>query len=226
MIHKKVTHQICWVSLIISTATAFTQCRPNVSIEHEQATSKVGVDTLIITASNIDRDNSLRPTDWKAYNDGRETLIAPSSWISHIDGIKLIISPQKSVDSSEHLIFTRYRKDSSTLNDDKIAQQLVDKAFNAFPTLENDKLKKVQLTENFFYERTADLLKQGDRYKGYCMIYVSDSLVYDYTVTLTQARLKAYEGDLIKDMVGNLQINLKYVMRDSNPVKKIIYLKP
>lgn len=214
------------VFLLLFAMVIFTRCRPDVSIEHGQAEVGTGTDTLAVTSFNIERENTLRPADWKVYEVGREVLVAPSNWKSPVGKSGLVIMPPNSVDNSERLIFHRYSKDSSTLDYDKFAQQLTNKAFESFLLSKDNKLKKIELLHNFFYERTAELEKNGTRYSGYNMTYISDSLVYDYTIILTQARLNAYKGDLIKNMVGNLQLNHKYVLDNSNPVKKIVYITP
>lgn len=213
------------VTLLLVAAAIFAQCRPDVSIEHEQAAEGMGTDSLAITSFNVERENKLRPADWKVYETGREVIAAPSNWTAHLKGIDLIIMPPSSADSSERLVFNRYQKNSSTIDYDHFAQQLASKAFGTFRVAKDDTLKKIELAKHFFYERTGSLTKQGIAYKGYHMVYVNDSLVYQFDITLTKARLSLYQGELINDIVSNLQINHQYVVRNSNPIKEIIYIK-
>lgn len=210
---------------LLITTVLFTQCRPDVSIEREQISTGGSADTMSVTSFDVERENTLRPADWQAYESGSEIIVAPSDWVSHLIGMSLIIMPPSDADSSEQLVFSRYSQDSPTLNYDKFAQQLASKSFKTYQIFKGDELKKVELSQNYFYEHTAELSKNKLLYTGYNMAYIGDSLIYNYTIILSKTRLKADKGDIIRDMIGNFQINHKYVISNINPIKRIIYLK-
>nr|GFC87051.1 hypothetical protein [Tanacetum cinerariifolium] len=142
-------------------ALLLTHCQSNISIEHEQTKPN----NLDVTSFNIERDTSLRPTDWKVYKAGREVIIAPSDWTSYTDDSGLNIISPNMVDSSERIVFNRYAKEDQALNYDKVARQLAEKAFDRFAVYHNVELKKVELSQYFFYERTAKLKKSNINYE-------------------------------------------------------------
>lgn len=108
---------------------------------------------------------------------------------------------------------------------DRLGQKLAQAAFGNFRLVTKDTLKKVELQRDFCYERNASLHQGKTKYQGYCLVYINEQFVYKYTLVLAQSRLDSYSGDLLQDLIGNLQIENKHAFGNENPVRRIIYIK-
>lgn len=216
-------------SLLLLIAALLTQCRPDVSIEHDLPENGICRDTVDVTSFSTSREISPDLKKWKVYEAGREIITVPPDWRAHLEGQgtqgqDLIIAPPSSADGSGQLVFTRLAKDSSTLDYDKFVQQLANNAFLGFTIQKGDTLKKINLKRDFCYERNVGLLKKGVEYKGYFLAYVNDNCIYKYTIFLPQHESKAYKGDLLRNIIANLQINREYILGNNDPIKNVIYI--
>lgn len=203
-----------------------TQCGPSVSEKQLQAAAQLPVDTVEVASFNIERENSRALANWAVFEAGREVICVPPGWTSHLENVgqELVLLPPNSADSTERVTFTRLAKDSPTLDYPALAHRLVTSAFPGFRLAAGDTVKKLVFQHDFAIERNVGLRAKGRSYEGYCLVYVNDSSVYQFRVILENNRLKAYKGDLLSDIIGNLQINKNYFFGKGNPLKQLIYL--
>jgi hypothetical protein len=212
--------------LLLGSLFSLTQCHVDVGTEQEQVVSQDETNNVEVTSFNIERENSPALADWIAFEDGKERICTPPGWKSHITiQHELVITPMNSKDNIEQVYFTRFARGIKPLNDDTIALNLAKAAFNKFSAQKADTLKKLTFQQDFGYERNTALLANGLTYKGYCIVYVDDSLVYKFRIILSDNRLRNYKGNLFSDIIGNLQINKHYIMDNKNPLKNINYIK-
>lgn len=212
--------------LLVGSLLSLTQCHIDVGTEQEQSDSQDKANNVEVTSFNIERENSPALADWIAFEDGKERICTPPSWKSHVTAQhELVVTPPDSKDSIEQVYFTRFDRGIKSLNDDVIALNLAKAAFNKFGVQEADTLKKLIFQQDFGYERNNTLLVNGLAYKGYCIVYVDDSLVYQFRIILSNKRLRNYKGNLFSDIIGNLQINKHYIMNNNNPLKNMNYIK-
>ena len=187
------------------------------------------VDTATVTSFDIERDNSPELANWAVFESGREVICVPPNWKAHLinqnDGQELVLLPPNSLDSIERVTFSSIIKDSPSLDYPAFAQKLAQSAFPNFRVVEGDTLKKLVFQKDFAIERNVGLLAHGKTYKGYCLTYVSDRKIYQFRIILDKERLKEYRGDLFRDIIGNLQIDKKYVVDNDNPLKQVINLR-
>ncbi|GAB2467345.1 hypothetical protein GCM10011375_31650 [Hymenobacter qilianensis] len=187
------------------------------------------VDTATVTSFNIERDNSLELANWSVFESGREVICVPPNWKAHLvnqdSGQELVLLPPNSLDSIERVTFSRLIKDNSSLDYPALAQELAKSAFPNFRVVEGDTLKKLVMQKAFAIERNVGLFAHGKTYKGYCLVYVNDSKLYQFRILFGKDRLKDYRGDLFRDIIGNLQIDKKYLVDNDNPLKQVINLR-
>jgi hypothetical protein len=185
------------------------------------------VDTVEVTSFNMEREDSPALAKWTVFEAGKEIICVPPAWTSHLedDGQELVLLPPNSPDSVERVTFTRLAKDSASLDYPAFAHQLVLKTFPKFQVVEGDTLKKLVFQHDFGIERNVGLQAKERSYKGYCLVYVNDCCLYQFRIILAKNRLKEYQGDLFRDIIGNLQINQKYFFGNDNPLKQIVYLR-
>jgi hypothetical protein len=143
------------------------------------------------------------------------------------NGQKLVLRPPHTPDSTERVSFTRLAKDSASLDYSVFTRQLVATSFPGFRAA-GDTVHKLVFQHDFGIERYVNLSAKGRAYRGYCLAYVNDSCVYQFRIVLAKDRLSAYrkeqQGELLKDIIGNLQINRKYFMGNDNPLKQVVFL--
>jgi hypothetical protein len=210
---------------LLCSLLPLTQCHLDVSTEQQQKASQAA-DNVEVTSFNIERENSPALANWAVFEAGKEIICTPSGWKSYVDSQdELIIIPPDSRDSTERVDFSRFAKDSKSLDYDALALKLTKSAFSEFSVQKADTLKKLTFQKDFGYERNIALLAKGLTYKGYCIVYVDDSLVYKFRIILSDNRLHNYKGKLFSDIIGNLQINKHYIMDNNNPLKNINYIK-
>jgi hypothetical protein len=217
----------CWLLQPILPGLLFflTQCHLEVSTEQEQADSKAA-DAIEVTSFNIERENSPDLANWAVFEAGKEIICAPPSWKSYVDSQgDLVVIPPDSKDSIERVEFSRFAKDSKSLDYDTVALKMVKAAFHKFSVQKTDTLKKLNFQHDFGYEQNTTFLANGLTHKGYCIVYIDDSSVYKFRIILSDNRLRNYNGKLMSDITGNLQINKHYIMDNNNPVKSIKFIK-
>lgn len=216
------------ILLFLSIIAICTQCRPDVTAEQLEAATRLQVDTATVTSFKIDRQDSPALANWAVFESGRETICVPPGWTAHLvargDGQDLVLLPPDSSDSTERITFIRFAKDSPSVDYSAFARQLVTSAFSNFRLVEGGTVNKLLFQHDFAIERNTDLLAHGSAYKGYCLTYVNDRFVYQFRIVLAKGRLKAYQGDLFRDILGNLQIDKKYFIENSNPIIQIVHL--
>jgi hypothetical protein len=184
------------------------------------------IDTIAVTSYSMERENHSALAEWKVFEDGEELIALPPDWRSTVQGHTLVLTPGQNQGGHEVLTFARYdREGASQQESEKLGQQAARSAFSPF-AVRGDSLKELVFRHGFAYERNADLSKESAEYRGYCLLYANDSTFYKYTLVLSKQRLQAYEGNLIRDIVGNLKIDQQYVFRTENPLQQIILLKP
>jgi len=211
---------------LLCLALSLTQCHLDVSTEQQQTASQKTADSVEVTSFNIERENSPALADWIAFEAGKERICTPPGWKSYVTSQQeLVVIPPDSKDSIEQVYFTRFDRDIKPSNDDTIALNLAKTSFNNFSAQKTDTLKKLTFEKNFGYERNTALFINGLTYKGYCIVYVDDSLVYKFRIILSDNRLRSYKGNLFSDIIGNIQINKHYIMDNNNPLKSINYIK-
>ena len=204
-------------------------CQPTVSNDQLQAAARLATDSLKVTSFNIEREDSQELANWAVFESGREVIGVPPAWTSHLEdnGQELVLLPPNSLDSTECVTFTRLAKDSASLDYSVFARRLVATSFPGFRA-EGDTLHKLVFQRDFGIERFVSLRAKGKDYRGYCLAYVNDSCVYQFRIVLDRNRLKAYreehQGELLKDIIGNLQIDRKYFMGNDNPLKQVVFL--
>lgn len=214
----------------LSLALFCTCCRPKVSTEQLQAAAELSTDSLEVTSFNITRKDSPDLADWAVFESGRDIICVPPAWTSHVeeDGQELVLLPPNSLDSTERVTFTRLAKDGASLDYPTFARELVTAAFPGFRSA-GDTVNKLVFQRDWGIERYVSLSTKGKEYRGYCLAYVNDSCVYQFRIVLNRNRLKAYRkehhGELLKDIIGNLQIDRKYLMGNDNPLKQVISLR-
>ncbi|MBF9237665.1 hypothetical protein I2I05_09685 [Hymenobacter sp. BT683] len=201
-------------------------CQPNAEQNARFSQASTLTDTIEVTSYSFERENSAALADWKGFQDGDEFIALPPDWRDTVQGQTLVIAPGKNQGGYEVLTFARFdREGDNRAESERLGQQAARSAFSPF-AVRGDTLKELVFERGFGYERNADLAKQGTDYQGYCLLYANDSTFYKYTLILSKQRLRAYDGNLISDIVGNLKIGNKYVFRTENPVQKIIVLNP
>ncbi|WP_210519456.1 hypothetical protein [Hymenobacter terricola] len=215
------------VFLLLLIAVLCTQCRPNISDEQLEAASKIPVDTISVDSFTFQRDSISTLKDWTGIQDKGEFIPLPPGWKVHVADRKLyqeaVALPPNSTDSIECVTFSRWENDDPSLDNYAFARQLAKNAFSTFHVA-SDTLKKLVFQHDFGVERIAGFLAQKKAYKGYCLAYVNDSCTYRFRIILSDDRLKRYQGSLVADIVGNIQINHKDFLRNDNPLKQIIRL--
>ena len=222
--YQKKAHWQFQLALLCSLFS-LTQCHLDVSTEQQQVASQAA-DNVEVTSFNIERENSPALANWAVFESGKEIICAPPGWKPYVNSQdELIIIPPDSKDSTERVDFSRFAKDSKSLDYDALALELTKAAFSEFSVQKADTLKKLTFQKNYGYERNTALLTNGLAYKGYCIVYVDDSLVYKFRIILSDNRLRNYKGKFFSDIIGNLQINKHYIMDNSNPLKNITYIK-
>lgn len=211
---------------LLCSLFSLTQCHLDVSTEQQQEASQA-VDNVEVTSFNIERDTSPGLTNWMHFDVGQEIICVPSGWKSHVvarkEAPELVLVPPDSMDTNEHITFSRWANDLPSVNNNVFAQKLVTAAFRDF-RISGDTLKKLVFKQDFGVERNVNLFRQGKAYKGYCLVYVNDSCTYRFRIILANNRLKNYQGNLLGDIIGNLQIDHKYFLRNDNPLKQVFYL--
>ncbi|SDX94030.1 hypothetical protein [Hymenobacter psychrophilus] len=201
-----------------------TQCRSDARWEQPVQT-QIASDTLDVTAFNIEHETSSPElADWVLFEIGQEIICAPYGWKAKPRKHELALLPPSSTDSIERITFTRIYKNIDSLDYNAFARGISEKAFDGFAVQGADTLKKLVFQHDFAYERNVEFIYNTIAYKGYCIVYVDDRFVYKYQITLSNDRLNKYNGDLFKDIIGNLQINKKYIMRNENPLKQLIFV--
>ncbi|TGE20973.1 hypothetical protein [Hymenobacter metallicola] len=203
-----------------------TNCGPTSSEEQRQAAEQLHDDTVEVTSFDIKYENSPALAKWEVWEAGREIICTPPGWKSHLedDGATLVLLLADNTDSPERITFTRLEKDTSSLDYPALAQQLINAPFPGFQLAEGDTVKKLMFQHDFAVERDVNLRATGRAFHAYGLVYVNDRNLYHFRIILDKRRLKAYQGDLIDDIVGNLQIDRKYLMRNDNPLQQVIYL--
>ncbi|RSK38438.1 hypothetical protein [Hymenobacter perfusus] len=204
-----------------------TQCGPTVSEEKVQGINRLPGDTLEVTSFNIERKESPALANWSVFESGQEIICVPPAWASHLedDGQELVLLPPDTPDSTERVTFTRWAKDSPTLDYPSLAYKLVKTAFPGFQQAKVDTVTKLIFQHDFGIERSVGLRAKGRKYNGFCLAYVDDSNVYQFRIILEKNRLSAYKGNLMSDIIGNLQINKQYFMGNANPLKQAVNLR-
>ncbi|MCC2546760.1 hypothetical protein LJY25_09925 [Hymenobacter sp. BT175] len=201
-----------------------TYCGPTISEEERQAAEQLHDDTIDVTSFDIERENSPALAKWTAVEAGREIICTPPGWTPHREDGTLVILAPDNADSTERISFTRFEKDTPSLDYPALAQQLINAPFPGFQLAEGDTVKKLMFQHDFAVERDVSLRAKGRDFHAYCLVYVNDRNLYHFRIILAKSRLKAYQGDLIDDIVGNLQIDRKHLMRNDNPLQQVIYL--
>lgn len=200
------------------------QCQSDVSTRQQLIEAQVS-DTAEVTSFDIERENnSPELANWASFEVGQDLICTPPNWKIQKQDSELVISPANSTDSIERITFVRYNKNSSSLDYNSFARKLAESAFDNFTVQKGDTLNQLIFQQDFAYERNVGLLAQNTAYKGWCMVYVNDNLVYKYRIILAESRLGKYEGDLFTDIIGNLRINNQYIMSNTNPLKQIIFI--
>lgn len=214
------------ILLLFTIAAICTQCRPNISDEQLKAAAQMPIDTITVTSFNIERENSPELDNRLAFEAGRETVRVPPGWKAHLEdsGQELVILPPNSPDSTERVTFSRTAKDSDSLDYTALAQKLAKNTFPDFRVVEADTLQKLVFLQDFAIERYVGLSTGGKTYKGYCLVAVNDSNIYQFRIILGKDRLKKYSGNLIRDIIGNLGIDNKYFFDNDHPLKQVIIL--
>lgn len=215
-----------YLILLLLPVAIFTQCQTSITVEQEPAQAGVGVDTVEVTSFDLQRESSPELADWKTYEVNQEIIAVPPDWNDKIEDQTFIITPPHSEANQERLSLARYDNDMPASAYDKFAWQRCSQSFQGFTREKSERFKKIELQRDVFYEQDLTLSKDGIKYAGYYLAYVNDSSFYEYNLVLTQTRLKAYDGDLKQDIIGNLQIRHKYVFDNGNPMKKVIYINP
>lgn len=169
------------------------------------------------------RRNTL--ANWKMFEVNHEVIITPPGWTAQLSAPNLTLVPPDNTDKNERLIFTRLTKDSPDFDYDKLGQNLANLAFKDFVMAHGDTLKKVEFQKDFCYERNSALSKNGVDYTGYFLVYINDSSIYEFNIVLASKRINSYRGSLMKDIIGNIQINNKYISSEENPLKNVVYIK-
>ncbi|MBU6120662.1 hypothetical protein [Hymenobacter siberiensis] len=204
-----------------------TQCRLNISDERLEAASKTLGDTISVDSFNFQRDSDSTLKGWTGIQDNGEFIPLPPGWEVRVADRKLyqeaVASPPNSADSIECVTFARWENDAPSSHNYAFARQLANNAFSPFHVT-SDTLKKLVFQHDFGVERIAGFLAQKKAYKGYCLAYVNDSCTYRFCIILSEDRLKNYQGKLVADIVGNIQINHKDFLMNDNPLKQIIRL--
>ncbi|MBT2557364.1 hypothetical protein J7E24_06175 [Hymenobacter sp. ISL-91] len=204
--------------------TILTQCRPDVRLEQPVQTQTAS-DTLDITAFNVEHEiKSPELADWVVFEIGQEIICAPYGWKAQPREHELALLPPNSRDSIERITFARIQKDIDSLDYNAFARGISKKAFDGFAVQGADTLKQLIFQHDFAYERNIEFTYNAMAYKGYCIVYVDDRFIYKYQIALSNDRLNKCKGDLFKDIIGNLQINKKYIMRNENPLKQLIFI--
>ena len=214
---------------LLSLVLLCSYCRPTDRTEQLQAAAGRSIDSLQVTSFDIKREDSPELANWAIFESGREVICVPPAWTSQVEdkGQRLVLLPPDSADSTECVTFTRLAKDSASLDYSAFARRLVTTAFPHFRAT-SDTLHKLIFQRDFGVERYVSLRAKGKNYRGYCLAYVSDSCVYQFRVVLDSNRLKTYReehrGELLKDIIGNLQIDKQYFMGNDNPLKQVVFL--
>jgi hypothetical protein len=214
---------------LLSLALLCTYCRPTDRTDQLQAAAGRPTDSLQVTSFDIEREDSPELANWAIFESGREVIGVPPAWTSHLEdnGQLLVLLPPNSADSTECVTFARLAKDSASLDYSAFARRLVTMAFPRFRAA-GDTLHKLIFQRDFGIERYVSLRAKGKDYRGYCLAYVNDSCVYQFRIVLDRNRLKTYReehrGELLNDIIGNLQIDRKYFMGNDNPLKQVVFL--
>jgi len=215
------------IFLLLLVVALCTQCRPNINNEQLEAASKTPGDTISVDSFNFQRESDSTLKNWTGIQDNGEFIPLPPGWKVNVADRKLyqeaVASPPNSTDSIEHVTFSCWENDDPSSDNYAFARQLANTAFYSFHVT-SDTLKKLVFQHDFGVERIVGFLAQKKAYKGYCLVYVNDSCTYRFRITLSEDRLKKYQGKLVADIVGNIQINHKYFLRNDNPLKQVIRL--
>ena len=199
-------------------------CQPKAEQNTGFRKATTPTDTIEVTSYSFERENSAALADWKGFQDGAEFVALPPDWRETVQGHTLVMTPGQNQGGYEVLTFARFaREGDSRVESERLGEQAARTAFSPFAA-QGDTLKELVFARGFGYERNANLSKDGTEYRGYCLFYANDSTFYKYTLILSKQRLHAYDGNLIRDIVGNLKIGNQYVFRTANPVQKIIVL--
>jgi hypothetical protein len=211
-------------SVLLLLTVCATQCQFETN-QTQTSITQTSNDTVEVTRFDIERTkNSPELANWVVFEAGEEIICAPPNWQAQVKDIMLIISPPTRSDTIECITFSRLDKDSPKLNYNSFARKLAEKSFAGFKIQNGDTLKQLIFQRDFAYERNADLRINDKAYKGYSLVYVGDQFVYDYQIILAEERLKLYHGDLLADIIGNLQIGKQYIIGNDNPLKKMLYI--
>jgi hypothetical protein len=182
--------------------------------------------TSEVTAYSFKRETSPVLADWKAFQDGDEFLALPPDWQATAQGHTLVLTPGKKQGGQEGLTFARFdREGDSREVSEELGQRAAQSTFASF-AIRSDTLKKLVFERDFAFERNVQLTKEGVDYRGYCLLYVHDRTFYKYTLVLAEQRLQAYDGNLLGDIVGNLEIAKNYAFRTQNPLRQITLVTP
>lgn len=210
--------------ILLLLVTCATQCSSDTTQKNWKA--KSSNDTVEVTKFNIEHtENSPKLAKWAVFEAGEEIICTPPHWQAHTKNETLTISPFNRTDSIEGVTFSRLAMDSPKLDYNSLAHKLVENSFVEFIVQNGDTLKQLVFKRNFAYERNTGLHANKIDYKGYALVYVGDHFVYNYRIILTEARLKAYNGNLFADIIGNLQIRNQYVIDNTNPLQQLAYVR-
>lgn len=196
-------------------------CHAEIENEHSEGVDRNAAE--VIAFPSMKKHATLE--NWKVFEVNREIIATPSDWTGQLVSSTFTITPPNNVDTKEGLKFTRLAKDSPDLNYEDFGNKLANLAFKGFSVFRGDTIKKLEFRKNFGYERNVGLFKNGTNYRGYFLVYIDELSVYEYEIVLSSKRLKDYKGSLIKDIIGNLQINNQYLVSDENPLKQVLYIK-
>jgi len=216
---------ISQILLLLTLIAFFSQCHSDVKLEHSQEVESKTNDNVEVSSFSIERENSPALANWRVFEDENEIIAVPDGWIHRVKDQSLIIAPLNSLYGNEKLVFERIAKDNPDFDYEKVGQRLAELAFKDFTIANGDTIKKIKFRQNFCFERNVSLSKNGENYTGYFLAYINDSTIYKYNLVLSSKRLNDYKGSLIKDIVGNLQINKQYLISNKNPLIRIVYTR-
>lgn len=205
----KTNHSTFFVILIL-VFIVFNQCSSDVD-------NKKGN----VTSFSIERDNVLR--NWRTFELVNESISTPSDWEYKIDKQSFILFP---IDrKNEFLEFLRISKNSSNIDYKSLALKLSENSFDSYTSIESDTITSVELEKGFYFERSVHFNMNEKKYQGYYLIYIGSENMYSYKIILSSETLNLYDGDLIKDIIGNIKINNKYMLSNENKMINISVIR-
>ena len=200
-------------------------CHAEVKVENGKDIKEGEDGSAEVTSFPIEREENASLANWEVFKDGNEIITTPPGWSHYVKDQNLTISPPNSLENNERLVFSRIAKDNPSLDYEKVGQRLAELTFRDFTVSQGDTIKKIKFQKDFCFERNVALSKNGANYTGYFLAYINDSTIYQYDIILSSKSLNDYKGSLIKDIIGNLQINKKYIISNENPLISILYTR-